>query len=60
MYKITYTVQEEVHTYLSTLILFKYASKEYSNDVGVTGTGDITTVSMNGDDAGKAKKVTQD
>ena len=49
-----------MHTYLSTLILFKYASKEYSNDVGVTGTGDITTVSMNGDDAGKAKKVTQD
>ena len=38
-------------------ILFKYASKKYSKEVGVTGTGDITTVSANGDEASKGQKV---
>ena len=28
--------------------------------MGVTGTGEITTVAMNGDDASKGKKVTKD
>ena len=44
----------------SAVALPKYASKQYSKDVGVTGKGDITSVQANGDDLSHGKKVSID